>query len=43
MGWLRVNHENLIDGFALRSQRFEPYRAHHFFKILPLIPKSKEF
>ena len=27
MGWLRVDHENLIDGFALRSQRFEPYRA----------------
>ncbi len=25
MGWLRVDPENLTDGFALRSQRFEPY------------------
>ena len=33
MGWLRVGHENLIDGFALRSQRFEPYRAHHFLNL----------
>ena len=30
MGWLRVIYKALIGGFALRSQRFEHYRALHF-------------
>ena len=41
MGWLRVTHKVLIGSFALRSQRFEHYQALHFFKVWPLIPKSK--